>query len=301
MSVLARVEYKREKPYPESKIRLVKAIEEYAKKYKYMVLVSITGITANVLHETRRILRSRGGMLKVVKNTLTKLAFERLKEEKKGLEVLEKHLTGQNAIIFTNENPFEILIYLSKNKIKREARAGDIATSDIVIPKGNTGFPPGPIISIFNKVGVPTQIKEGSIWVQKDTVVAKKGDEITQDLADLLNKLGIKAIEVTLQPKAAYVDGKVVEGSDLEIDVGKYEDQVTQAHREAFNLAINAALPIPEALQLVVAKAYFEALSVAETAGVITPETAERILAKAHATAQLIYEKIKGKVEQSAS
>jgi len=292
VAVVAEVTYRRHK-YPEHKKRKVEEIAKLLRKYRYVILVNIKGITANVLHETRAMLRERGSTLKVIKNTLTKLAIEKVKEEKAGIEVLEEYLTGQNAIIFTNENPFEIAIFLAKNKIAREARPGDVATKEVIIPKGNTGMAPGPVISLFNKVGVPTTIREGSIFVTKDTVVLREGDVISQDLADLLNKLGIKPVEVSIEPKVAYLDGKVIEGKDIKIDLEEFKNSLVQAHMEALNLAVNAAIPTPEVLSNIIAKAHMEALALAASAGILTPETAPIVISRAYAAALNLYEKMK--------
>lgn len=293
MATVQAVRYRRTRDYPEYKKRRVKEIEELLRKYKYVVLVNITGVTALVLHETRDVLRRRGSVLKVIKNTLARIAIDRVKDEKPGIEKLKDYLKGQNAAIFTNENPFEIYLFLNKHKVSREARPGDIATSDIVIPKGNTGIPPGPVISLFNKVGVPTTIREGSIFVMKDTVVAKAGDVISQELAELLQKLGMKPIETSIEPRAAYLDGRVVSGDELKIDIDSYRNMLVDAHRSALNLAFNAAIPVPETISLVVAKAHIEALALAVNAGIVTRETAPYVLAKAHAVAQALLERIK--------
>lgn len=293
MSVTIQREFRRTRPIPEKKIKAVEELANYIKSYKYFMLASIQGITAPVLHETRALLRSRGTLLKVIKNRLFLKALEKLGYDASKFENI---LTGQNAAIFINDNPFEIMIYLDKQKIYREAKAGDVATSEIVVPSGNTGIPPGPAISLFNRLKIPMRIQEGSIWVTKDTVIAKPGDVITQDMAELLAKLGIKPIESKVAIKAIYLDGRIVLPEEVEVGPDKYREKIVQAHREAYNLAVNAALPIPEALENVVRKAYLEALSLAVNAGIITKETAELVLAKAEAEARALYNLLKQKV-----
>ncbi|MGI0019661.1 MAG: hypothetical protein ACREAY_04240 [Nitrososphaera sp.] len=44
-------------------------------------------------------------------------------------------------------------------------------------------------------MAVRTKIDGGTIWVNRDTVVAKPGDAISMQLASLLSKLNIKPIE----------------------------------------------------------------------------------------------------------
>ena len=292
---LYKVEYKRTKPVSPVKVKRLEEIKNYLKKYKYLLLVDITNVTAPVLHESRRLLKKDGSILKVIKNTLTRFAIEEVKKEKPGIEKIESFLKGQKAIIFTDKNPFEIQLFLNKNKIPRAAKAGDIATRDIVIPAGNTNFAPGPILSMFNKLKIPIKIQEGSIWVSKDTVVAKAGETITADVADLLGKLGIKPIEVGLNVHAIYLDGNVIKAEEINIDPEYYSELFATAVREAINLSINSGYPTHETIEDIVKKAHLEAVSLAANVVFITKDTAEQILGKLYREAFSLYELIKSK------
>lgn len=261
--------YVRQKAVPEAKIKRVRELAELFEKYDSVLVVNITGVPAPVLHEMRKKLREEGHVLKVVKNTLAKIAIDEVAEKKRGIERLKDRLVGQNALIFTSENVFSLKMFLDKNKIAREARAGDVAQSDVVVPAGNTNLAPGPVLSLFSKLKIPTNIKEGSIWVAKDTVVAKKGDVISSDLAELLRKLDVKPIEVGLEVKAAYADGVVLAAEALEIDLEEIREELVRAAAQAANLAINIAFP--------------------------TRETAAALVAKAHAQASALLSRIEGK------
>ena len=280
---------------PGSKVRAVKEMVDLLKKYRGILLVSITSVPAPVLHEIRAKLREQGALLKVVKNTLFRKAIEEISAQKPGVDKLVSFLTGQNAVLLTNENPFLVRLFLDRNKVAREARAGDVAPREIVVSEGNTNFAPGPIISLFNKVGIPTTIKEGSVWVVKDTVVAKEGDVISADLADLLKRLGIKPIEVGVDVKAGYVDGLVISGEELQIDLGEYEAQLRQCVQEAFNLSINAVYPTSDTVAYIVAKAHYEATVAAVEASFPSAETLPHILAKSEAQAQALYDAVAAK------
>ncbi len=292
---LYKVEYKRSKPVSSTKVKRLEEIKEYLKKYNYLLLVDITNVTAPVLHESRRLLKKDGSILKVIKNTLTRFAIEEVKREKPGIEKIEPFLKGQNAVIFTNKNPFEIQLFLNKNKIPRAAKAGDIATRDIVIPAGNTNFAPGPILSMFNKLKIPIKIQEGSIWVTKDTVVAKAGEIISADVADLLGKLGIKPVEVGLNVRAVYLDGNVVKAEEINIDPDYYRELFSTAVREAINLSINSGYPTYETVEEIVKKAHLEAISLAVNVIFVTKDTAEQILGKLYREALTLYELLKSK------
>ena len=286
MSLAAK--YVRERPYPKRKVRRIKEYVKLLSGHRYVVLVDIVGVPAPALHEARKVLGERGSVLKVLKNTLFGRAVDRLARSRPELAPLKKYLRGQNAAIFTDENPFTLLLFLRRYRVYREARPGDAATSDIVIPSGNTGFAPGPILSLFNKLRIPIRIQEGSIWVTSDTVVARRGDEISPELAELLGKLGMKPIEMSLKVKAILVDGRAVEPEEVEVDPEAYAQMVAEAHSRSLNLALNACLPIPEVASLLVAKAYVEALMLAASVPLPLPGVIESALARAYAEAQAL-------------
>lgn len=219
--------------------------------------------------------------MRVIKNTLMKRAIENLKE-KPELKTLEKYLTGPNVFLFTNMNPFKLALLLEKGKVRMIAKAGDIASFDIVVPAGNTGQPPGPIISQLNAVGLPTRIEAGSVWITKDTLVARKGEVISERLASVLSKLGIKAVEAGLILKAACDEGLLIEGEQLIVNIEETRRQVENAYTEAFKLSLGIAYPTKENIQALLQIAYQEAYALSLGAAIPTKETIEDLIRKAH-------------------
>ena len=108
-----------------------------------------------------------------IKNKVAQRSFEKIFNDVKGLEFLNKELEGQCALMFTNLSPFKLNLTFDKNKIFLAAKGGDIAPNELVVPAGNTGINPGPVLSEFKESKVPTKIDQGTIWVSKDTIVAK--------------------------------------------------------------------------------------------------------------------------------
>lgn len=280
--------------YQERKINAVKVYSDLVKQNPYFLIVDITGIPAQTLHGIRRKLRELGATFKVIKNAIFLITIKNIIADDQTLGKIESKLRGQNGIIFTSENPFSLIIFLKKEyRMTRQAKAGDVATSDIVIPAGNTGFSPGPIISLFNKLKIPIRIQEGSIWITSDTVVAKKGDAISAELADFLGKLGLKPIEVSLPIKAIFLDNRIVEPDEIEIDPEIYSKRVAEAHSYALNLALNACIPVSEVMPVLLRKAYTEACSLAIAAALPVPDVIASILARANSEAYALYNLIK--------
>lgn len=272
------------------KMEKVKEIKALLKKHRVLGIASLHKVRAAQLQEIRKKLGDVA-YIKVYKNTLVERALKEL-EDSEGMKNLKKFMQGSNAYIFTNYNPFKLALLLEKSKVKAPARAGDVAPEDIVVPAGNTGLPPGPIISQLNALGIPTRIETGSVWVSKDTVVAKKGTVINENLASILSKLGIKPLELGLSLKAVYEDGIVITGDELKLNLDEYKKTIGEAHAQALNLAINAVYPMPETIEILLQKAIFEARNLAINANIFLPEVLPEIIQRAHLEALALEAKI---------
>lgn len=265
-------------------------IKALLKKYRILGIANLHKVRATQLQEIRRKMEEIA-YLKVYKNTLVEKALRDLGENE-CVEKLNKIMQGSNLYIFTNYNPFKLALLMEKSKVKASAKAGDIATEDIVVQAGNTGLPPGPIISQLNAVGIPTRIESGSVWVSRETVVAKKGTVINESLASVLSKLGIKPIELGLSLKAAYDEGTVLTENDLKLDIEEYKKNIGEAYAQALNLAVNAVYPTHETVIILLNKAVSEARNLAINAAVFLPETLPELIRRAHAEALTLEAKI---------
>jgi large subunit ribosomal protein L10 len=264
-----------------TKAEEVKEIKSLLQQYDAVGIASLQKVRAAQLQELKRKLE-KNAYLRVVKNTLMKRAIVECKD-KPGLENLEGHLAGSNVFLFTSLNPFKLALLLKKGRAKTTAKAGDVAAFDVTIPAGNTGLPPGPIISQFTAVGLPTRIESGSVWVSRDTLVVKKGDVITARLASVLSKLGIKPVDVGLTLKAIYDKGLILTEEQLQLNLDEVRRNIEEAYTYAFNLSVNAAYPLPENIALLLQTAHQKAYQLALNAGIPTSETIADLLRKAHA------------------
>ena len=114
------------------------------------------------------------------------------------LKPLIADLPSQPALMFTEEDPFKIYLTISNLKSDTYAKDGDIVDTEILVTAGPTSLLPGPVISEFAKVKIPAGVEAGKIAVKKDTVVAKAGDKVSKDLANILRKLNIKPMKVKM-------------------------------------------------------------------------------------------------------
>ena len=258
----------------------VKEITSLLSQYKALGIASLQKVRAAQLQQLRKKLE-KSANFRVVKNTLIKRAVSEAKD-KVGIENLEEYLTGPNIFLFTNLNPFKLALLLEKSRVNAKARAGDIAAFDVTVHAGNTGLPPGPIISQFTAVGLRTRIEAGSVWVSRDTLVAKKGEVISAQLASLLAKLGIKPVEVGLSLKVVYDEGMILTEEELKLDLDEIRRNFQEAHQYAFNLSLEAAYPLPDNIMFLLRMGHQKAYSLALNAGIPTPDTVDDLLRKAH-------------------
>jgi large subunit ribosomal protein L10 len=264
----------------QSKAEEVKEITSLLYQYRVLGIASLQKVRASQLQQLRKKLEQSASFC-VIKNTLIRRAVSEAKD-KAGIENLEEYLTGPNIYLFTNLNPFKLALLLEKSRVRAAARAGDVAAFDVTVPAGNTGLPPGPIISQFTAVGIRTRIESGSVWIAKDTLVAKKGDVISAQLGSLLSKLGIKPVELGLSLKIVYDEGMILTKEDLKLDLEEIRRSFEEAHSNAFILSLKAAYPLPENIMFLLRTGQQEAYSLALNAGILTSDNVADLLRKAH-------------------
>jgi large subunit ribosomal protein L10 len=281
------------KHYPRKKRLMYDELQRLPTEYKVIALSKMTKVRAMQLMMIRKKFRN-DIKIKMIKNKVAIRAFEKVKGLV-GLENLTKQLEGQCALIFTNINPFMLNLIFAQNKVFLPAKGGDIATKEIVVPAGNTGIAPGPVLSEFKTAKVPTKIDQGTIWVSKDTLVAKPADVISTQLASLLSKLNVKPIEAGISVNFAVADGLIFQGQDLLIDLDKYKEELVRSFKQALALATEAGYMTPETVKPLLVKAQQQARSLASEAGYVTSETADFVLPRAHAQAQAVANKAKEK------
>lgn len=286
------------KKYPQKKQFMYQELQELPKKYNVIALSKMNKVRATQLMTLRKKFHGQI-IIKIIKNKVAQRAFEKVSKIL-GIEYLSKELEGQCALMFTNLSPFKLNLIFSENKVFLPAKGGDIAPKDIIVPAGNTGIPPGPVLSEFKEAKVQTKIDQGSIAVTKDTVVAKSGEVISQKLASLISKLDIKPIEAGVLVNYAISEGLQFREKDLQLDVKAYIKELQVCSSSALNLAVELVYFAPETISSIISLAYQNSVNVASKAGYVSKDTAAIILDTAHANAHGLSEalKMKGYVSQ---
>ena len=276
--------------YPKKKTQMYQTLQELPKKYKVMALVRMEKVRATQLLPLRKKLQGKVEIVSI-KDKVAQRAIEKLDIE--GIGKMKEMLTGQCLFMFTNMSPFELNIFLSKNKILLSARGGDIASIDVIVQPKNTGIAPGPMLTEFKENKIPTKIDQGTIWILKETTPVKKGDAISAKLAALLGKLDIKPIEAGIVLNAALSESVLFSEEQLIVDVEKIKMQLVQANQQAVSLSIEATYITEDNIIQILAKASQAANNLSVEAGYVTEENKEQILQKAEFQAQGIANKAK--------
>ena len=281
------------KHYPKKKRLMYEELQRIPTEYNVIALSKMSKVRAAQLMMIRKKFRN-DIKIRIVKNKVAIRAFEKVKDVA-GIENLRNQLEGQCALIFTNINPFKLNLIFAQNKVFLPAKGGDIATKEIFVPSGNTGITPGPVLSEFKTANVPTKIDQGTIWVNKDTLVAKPGDVISTPLASLLSKLNVKPVEAGISVNFAIAEGLQFKEQDLRLNLDEYKEELARSFAQALALATEAGYMTPETVTPLLVKAHQQAMSLAAEAGYLTAETAGFVLPRAHMQAQAIANKAKEK------
>lgn len=257
-------------------------------KYPVIAIGSLERFPASLFQVLRKKLAGKA----IVKVSKVRVVKKALLESKIKADGLEKFVDKSIAVIFTEMNPFELYAFIKRNKGNVFAKPGLIAVEDIVVPKGDTGLPPGPALSDLKAAGLNPRLQGATILIPNDVVVVKKGEAVSKVVSSTLSKLNIKPVKVGLSLTAVYENGQIFEPSVLDIDSEKVFEKFVTAQRNAFNLAVNSAYATKETIPVLIGKAFNESKAVALEAGIFEKETIELFLAKASAQANALKQNV---------
>ncbi|HEY9246594.1 MAG TPA: 50S ribosomal protein L10 [Candidatus Methanoperedens sp.] len=263
---------------PKWKKEEVENIKKLISTHSSTGMVGVHGIPSSQLQLMRKNLRGLAN-IKMCRNTLI---YRALDESSDNIKQMSKFVDDQTALLFTNENPFKLYKILEKGKTQAPIKPGGIAPKDIVVEKGPTSFPPGPIVGELSGAGIPAGIEGGKVVIRETKTVARKGDVVDAKLASILSRLEIHPVELGLDLRAVYEKGLVYESKILSVDETKYASDLTLAVQNAFNLSINSAYPTRSTISSLLTRAASQSRNLAINAEIIVPEVIDVLLAKAN-------------------
>ncbi len=248
------MESKRQKQIPEKKQKILEEIISMIKEYNTIMIALIENLSSAQFQKLKKLLSDKI-KIRVIKKTLVLRALEESKKDKSKIEVLEKSLASNFALVFSNLDPFEIAAIFSGNKTRVPAKPGYIAKEDIVVEAGPTDLPAGPAISQLSKINLKASIEGGKIVIKERSIVVKAGEPVGGDVANVLAQLEVNPVVISLQPVAAYDTkaGKVYE--NIKVDKDETLEQLKIISRESFNFALNIEYAAKETIKFLLMKA----------------------------------------------
>jgi large subunit ribosomal protein L10 len=223
------------------------------KNNKTLLVVSIKGLPSKQFQEIKKKIRKNAN-IKIIKKSLLRRALEESKID--GLKPLEEYVTENCALLYTNDDAFEISGVLSKQKSPQKAKAGQIAPMDIEVKAGPTSLAPGPDISALSSVGLIPKVEAGKISIMQNKIIVKEGAEINEKVASIMAKLDIIPFEVGIEPVAAFMDGKVY--NDIKIDFENVLKDMGEKFSRSLAFAVEIRYYCPSTIDFLLSKAGVE-------------------------------------------
>ncbi|MEM0381646.1 MAG: 50S ribosomal protein L10 [Nitrososphaerota archaeon] len=270
----------------ELKAKRIEELSELFRSYRVVGLIDLYKSSSDLMHLFRSKFRGQA-VIKAAKKTLA-IKAARAAGRDKIAEYLEKE-ERPIAFIFTNINPFTLKLELDRGRILTPPRPNEPADIDVVVPPINTGLQPGPILSEFGKLKIPTRIEGGTIWIARETTVAKKGEIVQPALASLLAKLDIGAVYRSINIVASFDEELLITSDLLTIDLDGTRRMLSDAQSASLALATAIGYATPETILPIILKAHQSALSLSLAVEYPIRETIGNLLAKAASQAATLH------------
>jgi len=269
---------------PEWKVRDVEELIEMISKSRVVGVVGVREIPADNLQQMRGSLRGNVE-IRMVRNTIARRALEASAPE---IRPLADFIEDQTALLFSNDNPFKLNSLLEKGKRPMPIKAGARAPKDIVVEAGVTSFSPGPMVGKLQAAGIPAAIKSGKVVINQKITLAKEGEVVSAKTADILKTMEIFPRNVGLELRAAYEGGLIFKVKDLSIDVEAQISELFAASAKAFGFAVEIGYATQKTVGPMLQKAQTKARALVLEAGIPVPSMMEMLLAKAASNAKAL-------------
>ncbi|MFA6328441.1 MAG: 50S ribosomal protein L10 [Candidatus Micrarchaeia archaeon] len=249
------------------------AITKIAGNFPNVALLNIRNLPDRILQKSKKQLRGKADFVVAKNSTLIRA----IAASKKGKDLAEQ-INFPTALVYTSLSPYQLFKFFKDNKANVAAKPGMIAPFDIVVPEGETDLMPGPALSELKGAGINAQIKGGKIIIAKDSVVAKKGAKISDNVCKALQKLNILPFEAMVNMVAAY-DGKFTyTGSVLDIDEHQLNADLVECLSQSFNVSFNASFPTSQNIDALLSSAFAQGRNMAINGCIYSAASTELLL-----------------------
>ncbi len=273
----------------QGKKETVKQFQELITNSKVVGLLNMEMLPCKQLQTIKKELRGTA-IIKMSRKRIMNLAID---ASKRGdLKDLNLNSLNQPALLFSDKDSFKLFAEIKKRKIPTGAKEGAIVHKDVFIEEGPTDLPPGPAMSEIHKIGLKTKVEGGKISIMGSKKVLSSGDEITKDIANVLNKLGIEPLEIGLDLVSTCENGKLFTREVLDIDQEQYITDLISCSQKAFNLSINAGIPTKQTIVPMIQNAFQKAKNLGVNAEIMDSGIVGELIAKAVSEAKSLESQI---------
>ncbi|KAF8339583.1 ribosomal protein L10-domain-containing protein [Cantharellus anzutake] len=249
-------------------------LKQLLETYKSIFLVNVDNVSSNQMHQIRVSLRGKGVVL-MGKNTMVRRALRLFIEEIPTCEPLLPYIKGNIGFVFTNGDLKELRTVITANKVAAPARAGALATVNVVIPAGNTGMEPGKT-AFFQALRIPTKIARGTIEIVNDIQVVTAGERVGTSEATLLNMLNISPFTYGMTVIQIYDGGNIFSPDVLDIDEKVLIDRFLSGVKTVASISLALKYPTIVSMPHLLVNAYKNLLALS-IATEYTFEGAEKV------------------------
>lgn len=139
-----------------------------------------------------------------------KVALGRSKEDAYADELyrLSNDVKGNTGLLFTNKSKQEVIEYFNKLSVEDYPRSGFVATETVQLTAGPLKQFIGSMVESLRALGLPVDLKNGTIVLNQDYTICKEGQTLTPEQAKLLVHFDRKMAEFKLNIVSVWSKGK---------------------------------------------------------------------------------------------
>jgi len=246
-------------PRAEKELYFIK-LRQLLDAFKSIFLVNVDNVGSNQMHQIRIALRGKAVVL-MGKNTMVRRALRSLLGELPQFERLIPHIKGNIGFVFTNEDLKEVRTLITANKVAAPARAGALATVDVIVPAGNTGMEPGKT-AFFQALRIPTKIARGTIEIVNNVQVVTEGERVGSSEAALLNMLNISPFTYGMNVVQIFDNGNIFGPEVLDIDENVLIDRFLAGVKTVASISLALKYPTIVSVPHLLVNAYKNLLAI---------------------------------------
>lgn len=236
----------------EKNVSAVKEFSDLIKNKRTILIASIKNLPASQFQEISKKLRGKT-LVKVPKKNLILRAINDSKNEK--IREIKGNIGESIVILFSDLDSFELASELIENKSPAKAKSGQEAPEDIEVSAGPTDLIPGPAISELGALGIQIQIEKGKITIKESKTIVKKGEKISANAANIMNKLDIKPFSVGFIPLVAFDTKEKKFYSDININKEEVINEMKNLFGRALAFAVERGYASKDTIKFLLAKA----------------------------------------------